>query len=85
MSGRKYNGGSITMGKKRKSLQELKEHGESVVKISKVKAKSKKKVMVMKTTPKIIPLPFLDDTPAEGTRRLCKKKEESDAKPVVHE
>ena len=58
-----------------------------MVEIAKVKAKAKAKetVTVTKTTPKIIPLPFLDGTPAEGRRRSCKKKEESDAKPMVHE
>ena len=44
------------------------------------KAKSTSKVMVMKTTPHIIPLPFLDDkTPAAGTRGTRKKKKEEDS------
>ena len=57
-SGRKYAGGSVTTGKKLKSVQELEEHGEQMVKIAKVKPKpkSKKKVVVMKVTPKVIPI-----------------------------
>ena len=53
-SGRKYTGGSITTGRKLKSVQELEEHGEQMVTISKVKTKlkSQKKVTVTKTTPK---------------------------------
>ena len=43
------------------------------------KPKSLGKVMVTKTTPKIIPLPFLDDeTPAAGTRGAHRKKKEGD-------
>ena len=43
------------------------------------KPKSSGKVMVTKTAPKIIPLPFWDDeTPAAGTRGACKKKKEGD-------
>ena len=70
-SGRKYAGGSTTTGKKIKSLQELEEQGEEMVKIAKVKQKPKvkKTVTVMKMTPKLIPLPFLEDTPSEGPRR----------------
>ena len=69
-SGRKYAGGSITTGRKHKSLQELEEHREPMVKIAKVKPKpkAKKTVTVMKTMLKIIPLPFLEDLP-EGPRR----------------
>ena len=55
-SGRKYAGGSITTGRKLKSVQEVEEHGEHMVTISKVKTKSKlksqRKVTVTKTTPK---------------------------------
>ena len=71
-SGRKYAGGSIMTGRKLKSIQELEEHGESMVKIAKVKPKpkAKKMITVTKTTPKIIPLPFLpDDTVREVLRR----------------
>ena len=71
-SGRKYAGGSITTGRKLKSVQELEEHGEAMVKIAKVKPKpkAKKTITVTKTTPKIIPLPFLpDDTAGEVLRR----------------
>ena len=48
-SGRKYAGGSIQMGRKSKSLQELEEHSETMVKISKMKAKVKAKKMVTVT------------------------------------
>ena len=70
-SGQKYTGGSITTGRKLKSVQELEEHGEAMVKIAKVKPKpkAKKTVMVMKTTPRLIPLPFLEDPLGEGPRR----------------
>ena len=85
-SGRKYSGGSVQATRKFKSLQELEEHGEAMVKISKVKTKTKvkKTVTVTKTTPKLIDLPFLDDPPASGTRRSRKKKEAEDSKPMVH-
>ena len=45
-----------------------------MVKIAKVKPKpkSKKTVTVMKTMPRIIPLPFLEDEP-EGPRRSQKR------------
>ena len=89
-SGRKYAGGSIMTGRKLKSVQELEEHGEPMVKIAKVKPKpkAKKMVTVTKTTPKLIL--FLDDTLAEGTRRSRKKKdgskkdEDDNDKPMVH-
>ena len=70
-SGQKYTGGSIMTGRKLKSMQELEEHGEAMVKIAKVKPKPKanKTVTVMKTTPKLVPLLFLDDTLGEGPRR----------------
>ena len=43
------------------------------------KAKSSKTVTVTKTTPHLIPLPFLDDkTPAAGTRGAHKKKTEEE-------
>ena len=47
-----------------------------MVKTAKVKPKpkSKKTVTVMKTTPRIIPLPFLEETP-EGPRRSRRKKD----------
>ena len=70
-SGRKYAGGSVTTGKKCKSMQELEEHREEMVKVAKVKpkAKAKKMVTVTKMMPKTIPLPFLDDTLGEAPRR----------------
>ena len=88
-SGRKYAGGSITTGKKLKSVQELEEHGEQMVKIAKVKPKpkSKKKVVMTKVTPKIIPLPFLEE-PTEDPRRSWRKKDkdkkDDDEEPMVH-
>ena len=88
-SGQKYAGGSITTGKKLKSVQELEEHGEQMVKIAKVKPKpkSKKKVVMMKTTPKLIPLPFLEE-PTEDPRRSRRKKDkdkkDDDKEPMVH-
>ena len=89
-SGQKYAGGSIMTGRKLKSIQELEEHGESMVKIAKVKPKpkAKKMITVMKTTPKVIPLPFLpDDTLREVPRRSRQKKDsdkKDDDKPMVH-
>ena len=70
-SGQKYARGSIMTGRKLKSVQKLEEHGEAMVKIAKVKPKpkTKKTVTVMKTTPKLVPLPFLEDPPGEGPRR----------------
>ena len=45
------------------------------------KAKSSDKVKVTKVTPKIIPLPFLDEeTPASGMRGVCKKQKGGDDK-----
>ena len=88
-SGRKYAGGSITMGRKLKSVQELEEHGEQMVKIAKVKlkSKSKNKVVVTKTTPKLIPLPFLEEPtedPGRPRRKKGKDKKDNDAEPMVH-
>ena len=60
-----------------------------MVKIAKVKPKpkSKKKVVGMKVTPKVIPLPFLEE-PTEDRRRLRRKKdkdkEDDDEEPMVH-
>ena len=80
-SGRKYAGGSVTTDKKLKSVQELEEHGEQMVKIAKVKLKpkDKKKVVVTKVTPKVIPLPFLEEP--TGDRRI---KGHNDEEPMVH-
>ena len=50
-SGWKYTGGSITTGRKLKSLQELEKHGEPMVKIAKLKPNSKVKKTVMVTGP----------------------------------
>ena len=77
--------------RKLKSLQELEEHGEAMVKIAKVKPKpkAKKMVTVTKMTPKLVPLPFLEDTLGEGPRRSRRKKDsdkkdDDDSKPMVH-
>ena len=92
-SGRKYAGGSVTTGRKLKSVQELEEHGERMVTISKVKTKSKlksqKKVTVMKTTPKVIPLPFLMEQAGESEPRRSRwrkdmDKKDDDKEPMVH-
>ena len=92
-SGRKYAGGSVTTGWKLKSVQELEEHGERMVTISKVKTKSKpksqKKVTVTKMTPKVIPLPFLEEQagesePRRSQRRKDKDKKDDDEEPMVH-
>ena len=87
--GKKYARGSITTGKKLKSVQELEEHGEQMVKIAKVKPKpkSKKKVVVTKMTLKLIPLPFMEDPPGEPRRSQRKKdteKKDDDKEPMVH-
>ena len=86
-SGRKYSGGSTMTGRKAKSLQELEEHGESMVKVAKIKGKKKQKVQVTKAKekPKLTDLPFLDDKPAQGTRGARKRREDDDdGKPMVH-
>ena len=88
-SRRKYAGGSVMTGKKLKSVQELEEHGERMVKIAKVKPKpkSKKKVVVMKTTPKLIPLPFLEEqteNPRRPRRKKGKDKKDDYEEPMVH-
>ena len=86
-SGQKYSGGSTTMGRKAKSLQELEEHREPMVKIVKVKGKMKQKVSVTKMSgkPRLIDLPFLDEKPVQGTRSSHKRKGgDNDGKPMVH-
>ena len=88
-SGRKYLGGSTQATRKSKTLQEVEEHGEEMVKISKVKPKPKTKaqkmVTVTKVQPKLTNLPFLDDPPAGRTRQSRKKKEkDDDTKPMEH-
>ena len=56
----------------------------------KPKAKAKKMVTVTKMTPKIIPLPFLDDTLGEAPRRSQRRKDrdkkddDDDQKPMVY-
>ena len=86
-SGRKYLGGSTTTARKAKSLQELEEHGESMVKVAKIKGKKRQKVQVTKAKqkPKLIDLPFLEDKPAMGTRSAHKRREDDDdGKPMIH-
>ena len=86
-SGRKYSGGSTQATRKRATLQEVEEHGEEMVKISKVKPKKKaqKKITVTKVQPKLTNLPFLDQPPAGRTRQSRRKKEEDDDdEPMEH-
>ena len=86
-SGHKYSGRSTTTTRKAKNLKELEEHGEQMVKVGKVKGKvAKKKVMVtkVKTTPQLVPLPFLEDTPALETWGQQKKTEKTEEKPMEH-
>ena len=92
-SGRKYASGGTMTGRKLKSVQELEEHGEQMVKIAKVKTKlkpkSQKKVIVTKTTPKIILLPFLEEQtgelePGRSRRKRGKDKKDDDEEPMVH-
>ena len=92
-SGRKYAGGSVMTGQKLKSIQELEEHGERMVTISKVKMKSKlksqKKVTMTKTIPKVILLPFLEEQAGESQVRRswrikAKDKKDDDEEPMVH-
>ena len=73
-------------------MKEIEDHSEPMVQVIKKKMvktmtsggkgrkpKSSGKVMVTKTTLRIIPLPFLDDeTLAAGTRGAHKKKKEGD-------
>ena len=88
-SGRKYARGSVMMGKKCKSVQEVEEHGEQMVKIAKVKPKpkSKKKVVMTKITLKVIPFPFLEEPtgdPRRSRRKKDKDKKDDDEEPMVH-
>ena len=80
-------------GRKLKSVQELEEHGERMVTIARVKTKSKpksqKNVTMMKTTPKVIPLPFLEEQtgkrePRRSRRRRDKDKKDDNEEPMVH-
>ena len=41
-------------------------------------AKGGTKVTVMKVQPQIVPLPFLSETPAEGTRGAKKRKKDGE-------
>ena len=86
-SGQKYSGGSTQATRKRATLQEVEEHGEEMVRISKVKSKKKaqKKITVTKVQPKLTDLPLLDQPPAGRTRQSCRKKEkDDDDKPMEH-
>ena len=87
MSGQKYSSGSTTMGRKAKSIQELEKHWEPMVKIAKVKGKTKQKVSVTKTSgkPRLIDLHFLDEKPAQGTRSSRKRKGgDDDGQKMIH-
>ena len=60
-----------------------------MVKIAKVKPKpkSKNKVVMTKTTPKVIPLPFLEELPEDprrSQRKNGKGKKDDDKEPMVH-
>ena len=85
-SGRKYSGGSTQAARKSRTLQEVEEHGEEMVKVSTVKTKRKeqKKVTVTKVQPKLSDLPFLDEPLAGRTRRSLRKKGKDDDKPMEH-
>ena len=86
-SGRKYSGGSTQATRNSRTLQEVEEHGEEMVKISKVRPKTKaqKKVTVTKVQPKLTELPFLDDPPAGRTRQSRRRKgKDDDDKPMEH-
>ena len=84
-SGQKYSGGSTQAARKSRTLQEVEEHGEEMVKISKVKTKkAQKKVTVTKVQPKLTDLPFLDEPLAGRTRQSLRKKEKDDDKPMEH-
>ena len=85
-SRRKYSGGSTQAARKSRTLQEVEEHGEEMVKVSTVKTKGKeqKKVTVTKVQPKLSDLPFLDEPPAGRTRRSLRKKGKDDDKPMEH-
>ena len=55
----------------------------------KVKPRSQKKITMMKTTPKIIPLPFLEEQagesePRRSWRKKDKDKKDDDEEPMVH-
>ena len=62
-----------------------------MVKIAKVKPKlkpkSQKMVTLTKTTPKVIPLPFLEEPtgePRRSQRKKDKDKKDDDEEPMVH-
>ena len=52
-----------------------------------LKPKSKKKVVMIKVTPKVIPLPFLEEPtedPRRSKRKKDKDKEDDDEERMVH-
>ena len=82
-SGRKYISSSTGTGKKIKSLQELEEHGEPMVKVSKVKSSMKVKVTkVMPTAKGVEDIPDYEESPSQSTRGRKKIKDKE--KPMVH-
>ena len=81
-------------GRKLKSLQELEEHGEPMVKIAKVKPKPKAKnmVTVTKTTPKANTFTVSGRHTGRMAQKISKKedsdkkdkKDDDSLKPMVH-
>ena len=94
ITGRRYSGGSTKVTPeehgerfvkvaKTTEMAKGKGRGKSSVAASESKGSDKKagtKVTVAKVTPKLIDLPFLEDTPAEGTRGAKKRKKDDDPK-----
>ena len=94
ITGRRYSGGSTKLTPeehgerfvkvaKATETAKGKGRGKSSVAASVAKGSGKKagtKVTVAKVTPKLIDLPFLEDTPAEGTRGAKKRKKDDDPK-----
>ena len=94
LTGRRYSGGSTKVASeehgerfvkvaKTTETAKGKGRGKSSVAASASKGSDKRagtKVTVAKVTPKLIDLPFLEDTPAEGTRGAKKRKQDDDPK-----
>ena len=94
ITGRRYSGGSTKVTPeehgerfvkvtKAAETAKGKGRGKSSVAAGEAKGSDKKKsekVTVAKVTPKLIDLPFLEDTPAEGTQGAKKRKKDDDPK-----
>ena len=94
ITGRHYSGGSTKVtseehGERFVKVAKVAEtikgkgRGKSSTVVSAAKGSDKtsdKKVMVVKVTPKLVDLPFLEDTPAEETRGAKKRKKNDDPK-----